>query len=451
MPATGHPGEGARLAAEHVARQRRGPVAAILILASVIAFFAVFAVWAKRQALETDTWAKTSSKMLENEDIRDAVAGYLVEQLFAAADVQQRLEKALPEDAKPLAGPAAGGLREFADQEAPKLLERPRVQAIWENINRAAHEQLLAIVEGRSGTVSNEGGDVTLDLRLLVGQLAAQTGLPNVADKIPEDKAQLVILHSDELEAAQDVVDLLNTLAWLLTVIALALYALAVYLAEGWRREALRSVGFSFIAVGIAALIARGIAGGAVVSSLATTAAAEPAANAAWSIGTSVLAEIAGAMVLYGAFIVIAAWLAGDTRPAVAIRREIAPYYHEPLFAYSTLLVIVALLLWWAPTEGLRRPLDALILIAFLALGTEMLRRQVAREFPDATREVATERWRERMQELRGQLPRPRARAGAAPAADDKLARLERLGALKRDGVLTEQEFEAEKKAILGA
>jgi Short C-terminal domain len=410
----------------------------------------VFAVWAKRQALETDTWAKTSSKMLENEDIRDAVAGFLVEQLFAAADVQGRLEKALPPDAKPLAGPASGGLREFADNEAPKLLERPRVQALWEQANRAAHEQLLAIVEGRSGTVSNQGGDVTLDLRILVQQLAAQTGLPNVADKIPEDKAQIVILHSDELEAAQDGVDLLNTLAWLLTVIALALYALAVYLAGGWRREALRSVGLSFIAVGIAALIARSIAGGAVVSSLATTAAAEPAASAAWSIGTSVLAEIAGAMVLYGIFIVISAWLAGRTKAAVAVRREIAPYYHEPVFAYATLAVIVALLFWWAPTEGLRRPLSALILIGFLALGTEVLRRQVSREFPHATRETAAERWTERMSGLRQRVPRGRAaRARAPDESDDPLARLERLGALKRDGLLTDEEFEAQKKSIL--
>jgi hypothetical protein len=419
-------------------------------VASLVAFFAVFAVWAKRQALETDTWAKTSSKMLENEDIRDAVAGFLVEQLFAAADVQQRLEKALPPDAKPLAGPASGGLREFADQAAPKLLERPRVQALWEEANRAAHKQLLAIVEGRSGTVSQRGGDVSLDLRLLVAQLAAQTGLPNVADKIPPDKAEIVILHSDELEAAQDGVNLLNTLAWVLTVIALALYALAVYLAEGWRREALRSVGFSFIAVGIAALIARAIAGGAVVSSLATTAAVEPAASAAWSIGTSVLAGIAGAMVLYGVFIVFAAWLAGHTRPAFALRREIAPYYHEPLFAYATLVVIVALLFWWAPTEGLTRPVPALILIGFLLLGTETLRRQVTREFPDATREVGAERWAERMSGLRDQA---RWRPGTAkqPKSDDRLAQLERLGALKRDGILSDEEFEAEKRSILGS
>jgi hypothetical protein len=38
----------------------------------------------------------------------------------------------------------------------------------------------------------------------------------------------------------------------------------------------------------------------------------------------------------------------------------------------------------------------------------------------------------------------------AAPAADDQLAQLERLGALRQSGVLTEEEFAAQKARILG-
>jgi len=38
----------------------------------------------------------------------------------------------------------------------------------------------------------------------------------------------------------------------------------------------------------------------------------------------------------------------------------------------------------------------------------------------------------------------------AAPAADDLTAQLEQLAALKDKGILTEEEFEAKKKQILG-
>lgn len=48
----------------------------------------------------------------------------------------------------------------------------------------------------------------------------------------------------------------------------------------------------------------------------------------------------------------------------------------------------------------------------------------------------------------------PPAPAPAAPApvdADDKMAALERLGALKAQGILTEEEFAAEKAKILNS
>lgn len=39
----------------------------------------------------------------------------------------------------------------------------------------------------------------------------------------------------------------------------------------------------------------------------------------------------------------------------------------------------------------------------------------------------------------------------AAPAGDDTIAQLERLGALKAQGILTEEEFAAQKAKVLGA
>jgi hypothetical protein len=47
--------------------------------------------------------------------------------------------------------------------------------------------------------------------------------------------------------------------------------------------------------------------------------------------------------------------------------------------------------------------------------------------------------------------PPPAVPAPAAPASqDDTIAQLERLGALKNQGVLTEEEFQAQKAKILG-
>jgi hypothetical protein len=47
------------------------------------------------------------------------------------------------------------------------------------------------------------------------------------------------------------------------------------------------------------------------------------------------------------------------------------------------------------------------------------------------------------------EAPAP-ASAAAAPDEDDTIAQLERLGQLKAQGILTEEEFAAEKAKILG-
>ena len=88
---------------------------ALLIAAAVLTFLYAMASWADRQVLDTDEWTKTSSEMLENENIRNALATYLVDELYANVDVEAELRAALPPETRGLAGPAAGGLREFAD------------------------------------------------------------------------------------------------------------------------------------------------------------------------------------------------------------------------------------------------------------------------------------------------------------------------------------------------
>src|SRR5512134_1655512 len=113
---------------------------ALILVASLLAFLAIFALWANRQLLDTDNWTDTSTQLLEDDEIREQVAIFLVDQLYANVDIDGELRRALPPRAAPLAGPAAGGLREVAQRGADALLERPRAQRLWEEANRRAHQ-----------------------------------------------------------------------------------------------------------------------------------------------------------------------------------------------------------------------------------------------------------------------------------------------------------------------
>jgi hypothetical protein len=355
--------------------------------------------------------------------------------------VQAQLEEAFPPRAKPLAGPVAGGLKDLAVRGVDTLLTRPRLQAAWENANRGAHGALLNVVEGGGENVSTGSGDVVLDLGSLLDASAESLGVgEKAAEKVPDDAGQLTLLESDELELAQDGVDLLKAAAIVLVVLALGLMALAIFLARNWRREALRAAGVGLILAGSAALVARSLAGDAVVDSLASTEAVKPAISATWDISTSLMVDAASAAILYGIVLVFSAWLGGTTRLATGTRRVLAPYLREPGIAYSGLAVIVLILLAWAPTPAFHRLIPTLILIALLAFGIDVLRRKTAKEFPRASREESMAHMRERFANIGGSGKRKQ---------QDRLADLERLGRLRESGVLSQEEFEREK-ALLG-
>ena len=446
----------------HTGAASRHRVAALVLVAlgTLSAFLAIAALWVNRQALDTDNWTDTSSELLEDPAIRTALSGYLVDQLYANVDVAGEIRTALPQRAQPLAEPAAGALRNLAEDVADELLQRPRVQAVWEDANRAAHELFLKVIEGGGPLVSTGEGVVTLDLAAVLQRLAERTGVGgDLASKLPPDAAELTVLESDQLATAQDVVNVLQPLDVVMVVLTLVFFGAAIALARDHRRETVRAAGLGFAAAGALALLARSLGGDAVVSSLASTEAVRPAAESVWRIETSFLVEAATAAIGYGVVIVFAAWLAGPTRAAVASRRALAPYLREPRYAWGGVAAIVLLVLIWSPTPATRSVGPALLLIGLLALGVEALRRQTAREFPGATTpglaaalRGAAGRVRSASASARASAAERRAaqRAGAAaPPAPDPLAQLERLADLHDRGALTDAEFDSEKREIL--
>jgi hypothetical protein len=437
---------------------RRGWARALVVLASVAAFAAILAIWANRQLLNTDNWTRTSTQLLENRVIRDQLAAYLVDELYANVDVAGEIREALPERLQPLAGPAAGGLRDLAERAAREALARPRAQQRWADANRAAQQALLKILEGGGPVVQTGGGDVVLDLTALLQQMQERFGIGGrLAERLPASAAQITIMQSDRLDAAQTALKIVRGLPFVLVALSLLLFGAALAISPGWRRQSLRAYGIGLVVAGAAALLTQAQAGEALVNALVRTAAAEPAAANAWTISTTLLVQAAWATIFYGGLLFVAAWLAGPSRPTVAVRRVVAPYAGHPAVAYTVFAVFVALLLWWAPTPATRDPALALILILLLAAGAEALRRQMVREHPGADLGAAVQRARQRAAGAAAWaragtsrvVTEARTRTPRGSSNGDQLEQLERLGRLKQTGVIDEQEFAAQKRLIL--
>src|SRR6476469_1442462 len=100
----------------------------LVVLASLLAFLAIFTSWIDRQALDTNQWVDTSGKLLEDKEISDALATYSVDQLYATVDVATVLKKRLPTDLQPVSAPLAAGIREFATRAAQQAFQSSKVQ-----------------------------------------------------------------------------------------------------------------------------------------------------------------------------------------------------------------------------------------------------------------------------------------------------------------------------------
>jgi hypothetical protein len=404
-------------------RARRWGVGAILVLATIVATAGILAIWAQRQVVNTDNWTETSSELLENEKVRDALSTYLVQELYAAAPVEQGIRDALPPRLAPLAGPAAAGLREVAQRNAPRVLGSTAALTAWRKANREGHALLLRLL--RSERTQN--GEVTLDLRSLAQQIANSTGIPPAAvDKLPENVAELTVLKSSQLEGAQTGLDVLEELPIVLGLLLIALFAAAIGLSPDRRRTVL-SCGLCLVIAAIAVLAVRRLGGSLVEDALADAPNAHAAAGDVWEIATSLLVAAASGALLLGVLIVLGAWFTGPGRRAVALRRWATPTFRErPALVHGTLAALLLLLVWWGPVPWTRN-FWALLVVAIISFAwLEWLRRRTVEEFPDVEAGQWSPPWRRALQ----------------------ARRLERLDRLHQGGILTQEEFEREKAAL---
>ncbi|HXD65137.1 MAG TPA: hypothetical protein VNV17_10995 [Solirubrobacteraceae bacterium] len=476
-PLAGAPGDSPDPAEPTVAavprapRRHRALIATIFVLATVFGIAAVHAVWINRQALNTDNWTSTSTQLLANKQIQTAVAAYAVDQLFKSGVPQAKLKDALPTQLEPLAGPIASGLEQLAGRVAPRVLASSQVQALWRQANRAAHTTLLRIINGGGSLASTNGGVVTLNLHAIINQLSAALGVqPQVAAataklkansgtvragagqlgiNLPPASGQLVVFRAKQLGTVQDIAKAIKGAALILPILSFALFALGVWLSEGRRRAAVRRTGWCFVFIGLFALLDRRLAGDDIVNALVKNPDNQPAAHQVWAIATTLLYDIAVAMIVYGLVIVVAAWVAGHTRPATALRRALAPTLRErPVAVYAAVYAALLLVILWGPTPATRQLPYIIGFIVLLALGVNGLRRQTAREFPEA-QSGDIGRSARQWYASRGQSS-DADRGSATPRRDDQhVAELERLSALHDHGSLTDDEFAAEKAILM--
>jgi hypothetical protein len=366
-------------------------VRTLVVLGALLAILSLIAGYIRFQALDTDTVEETAGELISDDEVREVIAATLVDQLFSNVDVEAAVQERLPAEQQGLAGPIAGAVRVGGDRVARELMDRPRAQELWVSTIAATHRNLINVLEDETGPLSTEEGDLVLDLRPLVIQLGDRVAiLGQIDQRLGSDAGRITLMDAERLETAQDVTQLLKVLGLWLWLVPIALWVIALWLAEGRRRGVLRMIGISSIVAGLLVLLVRRFAGRTVVDELTTTESTEQAAGDAWDILTAQLRDGGVTLAALGLILLGAVWIAGPSNSATETRRRLAPYLARPEFAFGAAAVLLFLLVWWGPTIQTQRWQLVLAAAIALGIGVEVLRRQTANEFPESTTKGAS-------------------------------------------------------------
>jgi hypothetical protein len=256
------------------ARLRR-VFAVVFVVIAILAFTATTpGVWARRTVYNTDRYLAVVGPLAEDPAIQEALARNLTDAVFAALNVQTRVEATISETAPRLAfiaGPLTNGVQGFVQQQVQTLLQSPQFQDFWVNANERLHTEIVAILNGSSDVLQIQGNQVVFNYLPLVNDALAQlsqtlSGLlgrtitipPITADTVPSQAiaalqtalgvtlppnfGSVVLFQGDSLTSIQDGVALFNK--GLLLAIALFLIgvALALVLSTNRRRTLLQLV-----------------------------------------------------------------------------------------------------------------------------------------------------------------------------------------------------------------
>ena len=253
------------------------------------------------------------------------------------------------------------------------------MQTVWVEVTTRTQRQLVRLLDDDTTFIQTEGGAVVLDLRPLVIELGDQVAvIGKVAERLPESSGRIAIIEESQLETAQTATKVLRAVADWMWIVALAVAALAIWLARGRRRLELRALAIGVLVVGLLMLAVRRFAGDYLVDQLVKDDAVKPAAHDAWSILTQVLADRAWVWIILGA---------DHARRRVVRRRGsscLGRVVSSPVLENRVTTYAIAagalLVLALVARQIARGWLSALVLVGLIVAGIEVVRSIVARE-----------------------------------------------------------------------
>ena len=235
---------------------RNASAGLLVIIGVLLVSMSISAIWLNRTIMDEKRWVETMAPLAKDAAIQDWVAKSTTDAIFANVDIKGYVEQALkplPPQAAILASPITGAIQNLIRDAATKVTRSDQFADIWARTLELTHRAFIAAVtDKQSGAITKSGGTVTLDVSVLVDQVKAalaDKGLGFVQNmSIPIASQQITLVDSPALAQLSTAISVMNTLAWLMPLLAIALLAGGVAIAAN-RRKAVLWMGIGIIAL----------------------------------------------------------------------------------------------------------------------------------------------------------------------------------------------------------
>lgn len=250
-------------------RLRRIVAALLVVVTSIVATVGVAGVWGRRNALNTDRWVETVGPVGEDPAVQQALARWTTTEVMSLVDPEAYFESVLPERGQALAAPLTSALRGFVGDQVDAFFASDTFERLWVEINRRAHERVVAVLEGGTGNLAIAGDNVEMNLVPVINRVLAQVAeaspeifgrtvdlptvtvddIPEVAIEqlegalgrdVPDDFGQFTVFEAQRFHQVQDAVSLFERLVVAAVVAAVLLLALTLWASPSRRRTLLQ-------------------------------------------------------------------------------------------------------------------------------------------------------------------------------------------------------------------
>jgi hypothetical protein len=305
----------------------------LILLMGVLLPLGVVARWVHNEVADTDRYVESVAPLATDPAIQDAVTVRITDEIMSRLQVEAVTKEAIDALSElglpPLAAtslsalstPLTNAIHDFVEGHVRTMVESDRFAQAWEDANRVAHTQLVAVLTGEgSDTVDVADGTVSINLAPIIDEVKTRlvdSGF-QLASKLPSVDAQFTLFQSDDLSKAQNAFRWLNGLNNALPIVALLMLIAAVAVARSRRRTlitAMLVIAASMLLLGVALNAFRIIYLDAIPTDLSSAAAAAVYDNLAWFIRLNLRALLVLSLAV--AFI---AWVSGSSRSAVGLR-----------------------------------------------------------------------------------------------------------------------------------